>query len=83
MMTKITEPELKIYASTNSIKHIRLEPGEKGYRLWITLKGKQSEMLFVTQRDDIREWRSVDRLLHHIRETYGHFTSISILFGEK
>lgn len=81
-MTHITETELKIYAENKLILSIRLEPGEKGTRLWITLKGKQAELLLVTQRNQPREWVSVDRLLTHIRETYGHFTSISIPFGE-
>lgn len=78
----ITETELVRLAQF--VKRIRIEetPEEK-YRTYITIQKEDREQLVITQRKTPREWASLDRLVKHIRTTYGVTPNITLTLYDK
>jgi len=76
-MNTITETELVRLAQF--VKRIRIEEtAEEKYRTYITIQKEDHEQLVITQRKSPREWASLDRLVKHIRTTYGVLPTITL-----
>ena len=78
-MHTITETDLVRAAQYKAIKRIRIEetPDSK-YRTHITIMKEDHEQTLITQRKAPREWASLDRLVKHIRNSYGVIPSITL-----
>lgn len=80
-MHTITETDLVRAARYQAIKSIRVEetPDER-YRTHITVmtEGHLREKILITQRKTPREWASLDRLVKHIRNSYGVIPKIAL-----
>ncbi len=55
---------------------LRIVQVEKGFRIYLSLKWKEGEILLVTQRKYPREWVSIDRLVRHMNKHYGNLPPI-------
>lgn len=76
-MNTITETELVRLAQF--VKRLRIEETpELQYRTYITIQKEDHEQLVITQRKSPKEWASLDRLVKHIRTTYGVIPSITL-----
>lgn len=71
-MNTISESELADFVKNKAVKklHIIQNDAEK-YEIFATLTWKEGDWHLVTTRGKPREWASLDRLSHHIREKYG------------
>jgi hypothetical protein len=78
-MSTISESEIEDAGRNNVIKklHIVQQPNGK-FGLVVSLTWKAGEFTLITQRKNVREWASLDRLSHHIQEIYGPVPSISL-----
>lgn len=71
-MNTITERALVDSMRNNGVRRLRIVQSEAGkYRLIINLTWKAGDWNLVTTRKSIREWASLDRLVHHIQSDYG------------
>lgn len=78
-MNTISEPELEDAGRNNAIKKLHIVQQESGkFGIVINLTWKEGEFTLVTQRKNVREWASLDRLSLHIQDNYGLVPSISL-----
>lgn len=76
-MNSITEHELTLALQYRGIKKVRIaETEEDRYVTYITMVKEDEEKIVITRRKHAREWASLDRLIKHIKATYGNPGSI-------
>lgn len=75
----ISEKELVNNSLNNAIQSLKIVQTKEGkYQLLITLTWKKGEHILKTQRNKVREWTSLDRLVRHINKDYGSIPLILI-----
>ncbi|HAV5548612.1 TPA: hypothetical protein JI101_17550 [Acinetobacter baumannii] len=76
--TIISESMLVESLQNNAITHIRIEPVQGKYSVFISLNWKDGESLLVTARKQPRFWSSLDRLYRFIAEKSNHKQKVEI-----
>lgn len=83
-MSTIFESELEDAGRNKAIKKLHIvQQTNSRFVLVVTLKWKEGEFTLVTQRKNVREWVSLDRLTLHIQDNYGAVPSISLMLLPK
>jgi hypothetical protein len=81
---EINEKQLTAYCKAGIVRELRLvglPDGEKFmYRIKVCGNWAASEQLLITFRKDPREWKSLDRVVHHVRDAYGYTGRINLDF---
>lgn len=78
-MNAIHESELEDAGRNKAIKRLRIAQQRTGkFGIVVNLTWKEGDFTLVTQRKNVREWASLDRLSTHIQENYGTVPSISL-----
>jgi hypothetical protein len=68
----IPERDLIDNTENNAVQTLKIVQTEDDkFQLHITLTWKEGELYLETQRKTVREWSSLDRLVHHINNYYG------------
>jgi hypothetical protein len=79
LMNTISESELEDAGRNKAIKKLHIVQQQNGkFGIVVNLTWKEGDFTLVTQRKNVREWASLDRLSHHIQDNYGAVPSISL-----
>ena len=75
----ISESEIEDAGRNKAIKKLDIVQQQNGkFGIVVTLTWKEGKFTLITQRKNVREWVSLDRLSHHIQEAYGPPPLISL-----
>ena len=78
-MHTIFEAEIEDAGRNRAIKKLQLvQNARRKFEVIVNLTWKEGDFTLVTQRKNIREWVSLDRLSLHIQENYGFIPSIAL-----
>ena len=69
-MHKIQEKELVEFAANNAISLMEIEEHADGYGIKVQLTWREGRSVLMTQRNSIKTWASLDRLIAHIKTNY-------------
>jgi hypothetical protein len=79
-MSTILDAELADCVRNNAVTELHIvQQQNKKFIVEVLLTWKDGPTTLITQRKEIREWASVDRLIAHIQENYGVIPLITVV----
>lgn len=79
-MGTIYEADLEDAGRNKAIRKLQIVQQQNGkYEIVVNLTWKDGDYTLVTQRKNVREWASLDRLVEHIRDCYGIVPDVQLV----
>ncbi len=69
-MKTITESQLQMSALLRSLLSLEYSRHDKGWTVLVVLKNLEEKAVLVTQRNQPRVWKSLDRAIKHVSKFY-------------